>query len=97
MDKVGAMRVWWVPQVPMQAFYAHVDSVKEAAKLMIILAEYDSFQFENNVKPDYCNAGGLQVYEADAGEGAPGWCDWCDEETGEDDPVAYMRDLGEIE
>ncbi len=91
MNKVGDMRVWWCPQVPMESFKFPVSSVEEGAKIMEALALYDIFQYEKNVKPDFCNAGGLQVYEADAGYGEPDWCDWCDEETGEDDPIQFMR------
>lgn len=77
MNKEGDLRIWWVPQVPMNAFYVYVDSIKEAIKVYNILADYDYFQFENNVKGDYANAGGLQVFED--GE----WLDWLDE-NGED-------------
>jgi hypothetical protein len=46
-----------------------------------VLADYDLFQFENRIKGDYCNAGGLVVYEEDSdGEGNPGWIDWSNEE-----------------
>jgi hypothetical protein len=75
------MKVWWIPQVPMKAFEVEISSLEEGVKLMDVLADYDAFQFESNVKPDYCNAGGIQVLEDD-GE----WCDWFDDETGEDDP-----------
>jgi hypothetical protein len=77
-------KVWWIPQVPMKAFEVPVSSVDEAAKLLEVLAAYDAFQFENNIKPDYCNVGGLQVFED--GE----WVDWYDRETGEDDPREYL-------
>ncbi len=79
------MKVWWIPQVPMKAFEVEVSSIEEGVKLLDVLAKYDAFQFENNVKPDYCNAGGLMVRESD-GE----WCDWYDEETGEDDPAEFL-------
>jgi hypothetical protein len=82
------LRVWWVPQVPMNAFYVDVDSVKEGVKIMDILADYDSFQFDNNVKPDYSNVGGLQMFED--GE----WVDWYDEETGCDDPMEWLEAQG---
>ena len=75
MAKIGDMRVWWIPQIPMKPFYIPVDNVSEAVKVMNILAGYDKFQFENRVKPDYSNAGGLQRYVEDNGEG-PGWEDW---------------------
>jgi hypothetical protein len=46
--------------------------------LLSTLAQYDLFQLENNIKPDFCNAGGLVVAE-DCGEGLE-WCDWYDDE-----------------
>lgn len=90
--KVGDLQVWWVPQVPMKAFEVDVSSVAEAVKIMDVLADYDAFQLANRIKPDYCNAGGLRVWCDDCdGDGTPGWEDWFDEETGEDDPREYMR------
>jgi hypothetical protein len=62
----------------MPAFHVPVASKEEAALILHALARYDLFQLEHNVKPDFCNAGGLCVYED--GE----WCDWYDPETGED-------------
>lgn len=82
------LKVWWIPQVPMKAFEFEVATLPEAVKFLNVLAEYDAFQFENNVKPDYCNAGGVMVFEKETGE----WVDWYDEETGEDDPRAFVRD-----
>lgn len=79
----GQLRVWWIPQVPMNAFHKLVDSLKEARLLLDTLAEYDVFQFENHIKPDYCNIGGLQVYCGDTpDEEGGGWCEWEDEENG---------------
>src|SRR3546814_6755934 len=79
--ETGQLQVWWVPQVPMTAFEVNVGSVQEGAKLLDVLAEYDLFQYENKVKPDYCNAGGLRRWCADSdGEGTPGWEDWRSEE-----------------
>ena len=87
------LRVWWIPQVPGKPFEVEVDSVEEGVKIMDVLAQYDLFQFENNIKPDFCNAGGLQMLDEsidieEAGE--DGWSDWFDEETGEDDPEQYL-------
>lgn len=85
------LQVWWIPQIPMKAFCVDVCSVAEGAKLMDVLADYDAFQFEHNVKPDYCNAGGLRQWGEDIdGDGNPGWEDWYDEETGEDDPREWL-------
>ena len=75
--KEGDLRVWWIPQVPMKPFYVDVPSLEVAGYIMDVLADYDMFQFENNIKPDYANAGGVQVFEG--GE----WIDWYSED-GED-------------
>lgn len=89
----GALQVWWVPQVPMKAFEVDVSSVAEGVKVMEVLADYDKFQFENRVKPDYCNAGGLRSWCEDSdGEGNPGWEDWYDEATGHDDPAEWLAE-----
>jgi len=75
----SALRVWWIPQVGMDTqFHISVTSIEEAKLILRTLADYDLFQFENRVKPDYCNTGGLEVFED--GE----WCEWSDPETGDD-------------
>jgi len=72
------LRVWHIPQIPGKPFHVEVGSTTEARKVMKILANYDIFQFENRIKPDYCNASGLEVFEG--GE----WTEWYDEKTGKD-------------
>lgn len=84
------LRVWWIPQIPGDPFYVSVQSVVEAVKVMNTLALYDIFQYENKIKPDYANAGGVQEYDTTANE----WCDWLDEETGIDDPREYLDEKG---
>jgi hypothetical protein len=79
------LRVWWIPQVPGKPFYVDVSSVEEGVKIMDVLAGYDQFQLDNNIKPDYANAGGLSIFED--GE----WVDWYDDETGEDDPRIFLE------
>jgi hypothetical protein len=51
-------RVWWMPQVPMEPFLFPVPTMEAAQMLCDALAQYDRFQFDNKVKPDYSNAGG---------------------------------------
>lgn len=80
---IGELRVWHIPQVPGKAFHVPVSTPEEAKKILAALANYDLFQLKNRIKPDYCNAGGLERYDADNGDGEPGWCEWYDEETGE--------------
>jgi hypothetical protein len=79
--KHGDLRVWWIPQVPMKAFTFDVASLLEAKVLLEALAEYDGFQFENNIKPDYANAGGLSVFIGSEDD----WCDWYSSEGDEID------------
>ena len=74
------LRVWWVPQVPMPAFRQEVETVLEAKLLLHTLALYDRFQYENNVKPDYCSAGGLEEFDPEDEE----WIEWFDTVSGED-------------
>jgi hypothetical protein len=72
-------RVWWVPQVPMKAFYVEVDDLKTAVKIVDVLADYDIFQYENRVKPDYSNVGGVQVWSEDEND----WLDLDEDEITE--------------
>ena len=69
------LRVWWITQMGMDGkpFIREVENVKEGWKLINILADYDLYQLENRIKPDYSNAGGLE-YLDDDGE----WCEWQD-------------------
>lgn len=79
ITKQGDLRVWWIPQIPGEPFHVDVASPAEAKKIMDVLANYDIFQFENRIKPDYCNAGGLECYRQDGmwEEGdSEDWCEW---------------------
>ncbi len=87
------LRVWWIPQIPGIPFYVPVKSVEEGALVMETLANYDLFQLEHNIKPDFCNAGGLQmlVVDEETACGPEQWEDWYDEETGIEDPVEWVE------
>jgi hypothetical protein len=96
--KNGDLKVWWIPQVPMKSFEYPVSTPQEGFILLDALAKYDMFQFENNVKPDYCNAGGLSVFEeeiSDLDDDYDGWCDWYSE-MGEDIDY-YLREENGLE
>ncbi len=56
----GDLKVWHIPQVPGEPFYVPVSSLEEATKVLGVLADYDLFQYEDRIKPDYCNASGLE-------------------------------------
>lgn len=95
--KKGDLRVWWIPQIPMKHFHVDVESVKDGVLLLTTLENYDKFQFKNKIKPAYCNAGGLLMWddELESDDKKDKWCDWSltDEETGEffDDPKDYIH------
>jgi hypothetical protein len=78
MPKANDMRVWWIPQIPMKPFQVDVEDIAQARLLLRTLADYDAFQFENRIKPDYCNMGGLEVFED--GE----WVEWESLDSGKD-------------
>jgi hypothetical protein len=79
------LRVWWIPQVPMSPFLYPVPTVEAAEMLCDALARYDLFQYENNVKGDYSNAGGAswQHPELTGGE----WLDFNPEDEYECEEV----------
>ncbi|WP_422451887.1 hypothetical protein [Endozoicomonas sp. ALC066] len=83
------LRVWWIPQIPCKPFYVEVGTVKEGVKLLDTLVKYDQFQLDNNIKPEFCNSGGLQMFDPEQPE--EGWSDWIDEDTGEDDPRVWLQ------
>lgn len=81
------MRVWWMPQVGVDAtFYIPIKSIEEAGEFMDILSAYDCFQYNHRIKSDYCNTGGVQVWDEEAHE----WNDWYYE-----DEDSFFADVGE--
>jgi hypothetical protein len=96
--KQGDLRVWWIPQIPMEPFRVDVESVAEGVKITHILAHYDMFQFENKVKPDYSNAGGIEIYD-ELFDGEMIWIDWYIEDPTFgyfDDPEEYITFLNKM-
>lgn len=93
-------RVWHIPQIPMKSFNVEVESVEEGVRLMDTLANYDAFQYENNIKPDYCNMNGLQMWDESLTEEdmrdmdlSDKWVDWYNDDY--DDPRDYIESLNE--
>lgn len=74
------LRIWWVPQVPMPAFRKEVSNLSEAKLLLDTLTQYDIFQYEHNIKPNYCNVGGLEMFAPEDDD----WFEWEHPETGKD-------------
>jgi hypothetical protein len=79
-NKQGDLRVWWIPQIPGKPFHVEVVNLAEAKKIMEVLANYDIFQFENRIKPDYSNVGGLECFRQHGApvpaDDLPDWCEW---------------------
>lgn len=71
-------KVWYIPQIPMKAFEYETDSLEVAKAVEEALEMFSCFEFQNNVKPDYSDAGGIQKWNEDDHE----WWDWedCDDE-----------------
>jgi len=92
---MNKLRVWWIPQVPMKSFNVEVESVEEGIKILDTLSSYDIFQIDNNIKPDCCNVGGLQLFDPEDKEDSPegSWVDWYyeDELNYFDDPDEYLE------
>lgn len=94
------LRVWHIPQVPMKAFHVETDSLREAVKIKNALADYDLFQYENNVKGDYANANGIEMWDESLTdqdlvnmELDDRWVSWFYEDDNEyfDDPEEYLK------
>jgi len=77
--KEEKLMVWHIPQIPGKPFYVPVDNIEEAKKILRVLADYDAFQFENNIKPYYANVSGLLVYDKEDKE----WYMWGDDDGNE--------------
>lgn len=70
------LRVWHNCQVgAVKNFYVEVESIEQAWKILNTLWDYDLFQYKNNIKPDYCNASGLEYFDEEEQE----WCEWYDD------------------
>jgi len=77
--------------MPMEAFEVPVRNLREARLLLDVLADYDHFQYQQNVKGNYSNAGGLQVCDTD-GE----WVEWWSPEDECDDFDKYSDNHPEL-
>ena len=85
------LRVNHFPQILCEPFEVPVKDLEEARKIMGTLADYDYFQYDNKIKPDYSNVTILEQWNEEDQE----WEDWYDEETGIDDVVEYLEFISE--
>ena len=79
------VKVWWIPQVPMKAFEYYVPDVRTGLLLLDALALYDLFQYDNRIKPDYANVGGV-AYKDENGE-------WTDVDENDPEDIANIEIL----
>ncbi|BBK09199.1 superinfection exclusion protein [Klebsiella phage 05F01] len=94
---MNKLRVWHIPQVLGKAFHVYVNTVDEAVLVMNALADYDLFQYDNNIKGDYCNVSGLEMYDESLTEEdlvdmdlKDKWIEWYLEDTDND---IYYEDI----
>jgi hypothetical protein len=86
------LKVWWIPQVPGKPFEVLLSSFAQAKTLLEALAQYDLFQLAHNIKPDYCNAGGLMIWDASApDENGDCWTDFNTDEGSEIDTLTMNQ------
>ena len=56
----------WMPQLPLkkgdEPFIVYADTLIEIVKLQNVIARYDIYQYEHNIKPDFSNAGIISQY-----------------------------------
>lgn len=81
------LRVVHYPQIPCEPFIVEVKDLTEAKKVKDILANYDLFQYDNKIKPDYANMAIVEEFN----EAEKSWESWLDEETGIDDIDEYFE------
>lgn len=89
--KEKKLRVCHFPQIPCKAFIVEVKDLNEAKLIFDTLANYDLFQYENRIKPDYCNSTVLEEWNEEDNE----WLSWCDDKTGIDDLDEYLEFMSE--
>lgn len=87
-------RVWHNSQVTstIDTFYVDVKDIEEGVLVMNVLADYDLFQFKNNIRLDYSNAQGLQQCEEELILNDHNWEDFeiCESDTCFSEPEEYL-------
>lgn len=86
------LRVAHMPQVPCELFIVEVTDLNEAKRVSDMLANYDAFQYDNDIKPDYSNATFIEQFCDEEND----WVSWSDDETGIDDIDQYFDHLEDI-
>jgi hypothetical protein len=58
-------RVWYAPQLTGPSFEIEVEDFLEACRLLDTLYNFSLFEFENKLKPDYADLGGIQEWDGE--------------------------------
>lgn len=85
------LRVSHFPQIPCKSFKVDVKNLEESKLISDVLSNYDLFQYENRIKPDYANVTVVEQWDEEEQE----WISWSDDETGIDDLDEYFDQLNE--
>ena len=62
-------KLWYIHQVPGKPFESEIDDPKVGQLILDTLYQVALYQFDNNMIPDYANAGGINYLDEDG--------DWC--------------------
>jgi hypothetical protein len=65
---VSRFKVWYIPQVPGTEFEVETEDLRTAAVVLETLRNFSLFEFDNRVKPDYSDAGGVAEWYEDEQE-----------------------------
>ena len=80
-------RVAHYPQIPCNPFIIRCKTVTECKRIRDILCDYDLFQYQNHIKPDYANISVIQQRDYENNE-------WCDLEEQEIDDILAEEQKG---
>lgn len=78
---MSRFKAWYIPQIPMKAFEVERDTAAEAKAALDLITDFSIFEYDNKIKPDYADVGG--VMEWDDAES-----DWIDYEPDEPESTA---------
>lgn len=60
---MARFKAWYIPQIPMTAFEVEKPTASEAQAALDLITDFSIFEFENKVKPDYSDVGGVQEWD----------------------------------
>lgn len=60
---MARFKAWYIPQVPMHPFEVECETAEQAWDALDLITNFSIFEFENNVKPDYSDVGGVSEWD----------------------------------